>query len=63
MTEVDQIYRLRNRVAHLEPLLISPILETRFRQVRAVLVAISPDVESWFVSRQRMTSVIRSRPF
>lgn len=63
VTEVDQIYRLRNRVAHLEPLLISPILETRFRQVRAVLVAISPDVESWFVSRQRMTSVIRSRPF
>ena len=63
VTNVDHIYKLRNRVAHLEPLLISPTLETRFRQVRAVLAAISPDVEGWFVSRQRMTSVIRSRPF
>lgn len=62
VARVDQIYKLRNRVAHLEPLLISPTLEIRFRQLRAVLASISPEVESWFVSRQRMTSVLRSRP-
>ena len=59
---VHAVYLTRNRVAHLEPLLNTNLINSRFRQMRAVLGAISPDIEDWFVSRQRMTAVLRLRP-
>lgn len=58
---VDDVYRIRNRVAHLEPLLKSGVVRERFNQMRTVLGAIDPVVEEWFVSRQRITATLRRR--
>lgn len=59
---VHGIYQLRNRVAHLEPLLRSGNVRTQFINMRVVLGAISPAVEGWFVSNQRVTAALRRRP-
>lgn len=59
---VNDIYRLRNRVAHLEPLLKSRIVRDRFRDMRSVLAAIDPVVEQWFISRQRITATLKAKP-
>jgi hypothetical protein len=60
--QVDDIYRLRNRVAHLEPLLRSRIVHSRFDEMRSVLAAIDHRTEEWFVSTQRITAVLNTRP-
>ncbi len=62
VTQVDGIHKLRNRVAHLEPLLRSGIVERQFKAIRSVLTAVDPHVEHWLVSRQRLTTVLRLRP-
>lgn len=60
--QVAGIHRLRNRVAHLEPLLRPGTVEHEFASMRAVLAAIDPIAESWFVSRQRITPLLKARP-
>ena len=60
--KVDGIHQLRNRVAHLEPLLRMAIVREQCRNMRDVLSAIDPEVERWFVSNQRVTAVLRTRP-
>lgn len=62
VSKVDGIYRLRNRVAHFEPVLRGGVVRAEFNNMRAVLGAIDPHVEGWFVSNQRVTHVLRSRP-
>lgn len=62
MADVDSVYRLRNRVAHLEPLLRQGAVRTEYIAMRNVLAAIDPNAEEWFTSRQRITSVLRARP-
>ena len=59
---VDHIYKLRNRVAHLEPILNSGIVADRLGRMGTVLLAIDPALEAWFVSRQRVTATLRTRP-
>lgn len=59
---IDNIYRLRNRVAHLEPLLSSGMVGDRFARMRTVLPAIDPALETWFVSRQRVTAMLKTKP-
>lgn len=59
---VDGIYRLRNRVAHLEPLLRSSIVREQYLNMRTVLGEIDPGAEQWFTSNQRVTRVLRARP-
>jgi hypothetical protein len=59
---VDHIYRLRNRVAHLEPLLNSAMVADRFTRMRSVMSAIDPVAEQWVVSRQRVTPILRAKP-
>lgn len=59
---VHGIYQLRNRVAHLEPLLRTGVVRRQFQDMRAVLAEIDPDVEHWFISQQRVTAVLRRRP-
>jgi hypothetical protein len=59
---VGQIHKLRNRIAHLEPLLDAVMIADRFASMRAVVSAIDPIAETWIVSRQRVTSVLRSKP-
>jgi hypothetical protein len=62
VSQVDGIYRLRNRVAHLEPLLSAGVVQRQFNAMRDVLQAIDPTVDSWFTSRQRITAVLNARP-
>jgi hypothetical protein len=57
--KIDGIYRLRNRVAHLEPLLRPGVVRQEFNNMRSVLTAINPELEEWFTSRQRITQVLR----
>ncbi|MDA8067393.1 MAG: hypothetical protein M0T77_02095 [Actinomycetota bacterium] len=59
---VDGIYQLRNRVAHLEPLLRSGNVRAQFNNIRTVLGEIDPDVEQWLISIQRVTTLLRARP-
>ena len=59
---IDGIYRLRNRVAHLEPLLRSGLVHNELTAMRDVLQAINPTTEAWFTSRQRVTGTLRARP-
>ncbi len=61
VTRVEDVYRLRNRVAHLEPLLRSGVVRRDLNSMRWVLAAMDPELEAWFVSRQRITHVIRRR--
>lgn len=58
---VDGIYRLRNRVAHLEPLLDTGDIRRQYQNMRMVLREIDPAVEEWFVSNQRVTAELRNR--
>lgn len=62
MKSVHGIYQLRNRVAHFEPLLRSGNVRAQFTNMRAVLREIDPAVEQWFVSNQRVTTLLRARP-
>lgn len=59
---VDGIYKLRNRVAHLEPLLRAADTRAQFTNMRMVLSEIDPAIEQWFVSIQRVTGLLRARP-
>ncbi|MCL2804265.1 MAG: hypothetical protein FWD29_10020 [Micrococcales bacterium] len=61
VARVDGAYRLRNRVAHLEPLLSAGLIRKELNGMRWVLAAINPDLEAWFVSRQRVTRILRTR--
>ena len=60
--DVDKIYKLRNRVAHLEPILNPGMVSDRFGRMRTVLRAIDPRLEQWFISRQRVTPSLNARP-
>ena len=62
VADVDSIYRIRNRVAHLEPLLAQGAVRAEYLAMRRVLAAIDPVAEQWFTSRQRITAVLRARP-
>jgi len=59
---VSGIHKLRNRVAHLEPLLRTHSVAQEVTMMRRVLSYIDPYAEQWFTSRQRVTSVIKQRP-
>lgn len=58
-SRVDGAYKLRNRVAHLEPLLRPGVVRAELHGMRWVLRAIDPQLEQWFTSRQRVTQVLR----
>ncbi|GAA1836256.1 Abi family protein [Nocardioides hankookensis] len=62
VAQVDGVYRLRNRVAHLEPLLAQGAVRAEYNAMRHVLAAIDPTIEQWFTSRQRITAALRARP-
>lgn len=59
---VDRIHRLRNRVAHLEPLLRTTELQGVMSDVNEVLGDISPHTQQWVSGWQRVTSTIARRP-
>lgn len=56
-----RLLRLRNRVAHLEPLLKEEHKDV-VRDLRRVMSAISPSADTWLTSRQKVTHVGNARP-
>ena len=60
--QVAGIHQIRNRVAHLEPLLRSGMARRELNAMRAVLAAIDPLAEQWFTSQQRVATILRARP-
>jgi hypothetical protein len=61
-TAVHGVYILRNRVAHLEPLLSSNV-PAQYRNMVTVTGDIDPDLQSWFASvTQAVTTGLRARP-
>lgn len=62
VSKVDGIYRLRNRVAHLEPVLRGDLVRDQYNNMRDVLEAIDPTLRDWFISNQRVTRTLRTRP-
>jgi hypothetical protein len=61
--DVDGLYRLRNRIAHLEPLLPGgAVVKGHLRAARRVLEAVEPTVEQWLVSHQTVSTVIAEMP-
>lgn len=62
VSDVENVHLLRNRVAHLEPLLSSGAVESEVTAMRRVLLEIDPSAEQWLVSQQRVTAVLNRRP-
>lgn len=58
---VEGVYRLRNRVAHLEPLINSNV-QAQLVNMRTVIGAIDPLLLSWFASTERIGSTLADRP-
>lgn len=59
--DVAAVHALRNRVAHLEPLLRAGHVERTVASARRVLAAIDPAVEQWWVGGQRVSAVLARR--
>ena len=59
---VGGIYEIRNRVAHLEPLLNVARTRNQFQNIREVTSEINSDVEQWLVSNQRVTTFLKAQP-
>lgn len=58
---VDDVYRLRHRVAHLEPLINSNV-EAQLVNMGTVIGAIDRALLWWFSSTERISTVLRQRP-
>jgi len=58
---VDRVYRLRNRVAHLEPLLDVRRVRRQVESAYEVAGWIDPELRSWLTSAQRVTSTLKAR--
>ncbi|MFI6424606.1 hypothetical protein [Promicromonospora sp. NPDC050880] len=60
--KVHDIHLLRNRVAHLEPLLRTQVVRARLTDVLTVLRAIDTVPEQWAAGHQRVSQVLKARP-
>lgn len=58
---VDRLHRLRNRVAHLEPLIATDVASYH-RTAARLLRAIDPAVGDWYAGSSRVLPVLRQRP-
>jgi hypothetical protein len=58
---VDRAYRLRNRVAHLEPLLDVRRVQAQVESAYQVAGWIDPELRSWLTGTQRVTGILKSR--
>lgn len=59
---VDRVYKLRNRVAHLEPLLRTNQLQRALNDTERVLGEISPHARQWVAGWQQVSAAIARRP-
>ncbi|GAA4700109.1 Abi-like protein [Promicromonospora umidemergens] len=60
--KVHDIHLLRNRVAHLEPLIRTGVVSHRLTDVLDVLRAVDTVPEQWASGQQRVTTVLKARP-
>jgi len=58
---VERLYRLRNRVAHLEPLCDTDVLSYH-RTTARLLRSIDPAIAEWYSGISRVPAVYRSKP-
>lgn len=58
---VDRAYRLRNRVAHLEPLLDVHRVRGQIEAAYQVAGWIDPELRSWLTGAQRVTTILKNR--
>jgi len=61
ISRVDGIHRLRNRVAHLEPVLGTALIRRQLRSIRFVLRSIQPDLTVWLDDTSRIGDVILTK--
>jgi hypothetical protein len=59
---VDGIHRLRNRVAHLEPILGATVIRKQIRSIDFVLRAIDPNLDAWLHDTSRIDQVAAKSP-
>jgi hypothetical protein len=59
---VDGIYQLRNRVAHLEPILTRSQVRNQLRSMRFVMRSIDPPLEDWLNAVSRVEMVLADVP-
>lgn len=62
VSAVRGVHLIRNRVAHLEPLLDAGNVRRQLANVREVLGEIDPDLEQWAMGWQRVTAALTARP-
>lgn len=62
VSAVAGINQLRNRVAHLEPLLKTSDVRLQYNNMREILTEINPLLEQSFISTQRITAILRAKP-
>lgn len=62
VSDISDVHGLRNRVAHLEPLLRPGYVERHVRAMQRVLAEIEPSAERWLIGSQRITTVLGHRP-
>ncbi|QAY70477.1 hypothetical protein [Xylanimonas protaetiae] len=60
-SRVGRIHALRNRVAHMEPLLEVNV-KARHRDMIQIVGAIDPRLQGWFASVSQLHEVVRRRP-
>lgn len=61
--DVDGLYRLRNRIAHLEPLLPGgAVVKAHLMAARRVLEAVEPKAEQWLVPHQAVSRAVAELP-
>ncbi|MBD8057849.1 hypothetical protein IC607_02570 [Cellulomonas sp. JH27-2] len=58
----DKVLLLRNRVAHLEPLLDTNSVEAQLTNARLILAGIHPALAQWAMGWQRIRRLIQARP-
>ncbi len=59
--EVDRVYQLRNRVAHLEPLLNAGRTQRQIKAAYDVAGWIDPELRTWLTSTQRVATLLKTR--
>ncbi len=62
MDDVETTHLLRNRVAHLEPLIRQGVIEEGSDAMRRVVESIHPDLGAWHVDQSRIAQVLADRP-
>jgi hypothetical protein len=59
---VQEIKRIRNRIAHIEPVLKSKEIRNLYNEIRFICESIDPKLGQWYISVQKITTTLKNRP-